>query len=197
MTDAANEISKIATSDQDAALKTVMLAFSGDPAARTMYPDAVGYLAGFPGFAERFGGKAFELGTAYGTACGGGVALWLPPGEHVDQDPIERHMMATVDPERLEEMGAGMADMAAYHPEEPHWYLAVLGVDPGKQGKGLGGALLAHTLAQADAEGMPAYLESSNPRNVSLYLRYGFEPLGTIDIGGQPIMTPMLRPARG
>ena len=84
--------------------------------------------------------------------------------------------------------------MGDYHPHEPHWYLAMIGVDPGKQGGGLGGKMLAHTLAECDRDGLPAYLESSNPLNVPLYRRYVFEPLGTIDIGGRPIMTPMLRP---
>ncbi|MCA1748539.1 MAG: hypothetical protein LC634_03060 [Sphingomonadales bacterium] len=42
----------------------------------------------------------------------------------------------------------------------------------------------------------PAYLESSNPRNISLYLRHGFEIVGEIQHGSSPVMTPMLRPAR-
>jgi hypothetical protein len=44
--------------------------------------------------------------------------------------------------------------------------------------------------------GIAAYLESSNPRNISLYERHGFERLGTIQSGASPTMVPMLRPPR-
>jgi hypothetical protein len=30
--------------------------------------------------------------------------------------------------------------MSGYHPDEPHWYLPLLGVDPLRHGKGLGSA---------------------------------------------------------
>jgi hypothetical protein len=43
---------------------------------------------------------------------------------------------------------------------------------------------------------MAAYLESTNPRNVSLYQRHGFEALGTIQKGSSPPLIPMLRKAR-
>lgn len=56
-----------------------------------------------------------------------------------------------------------------------HWYLSLLGVDPPRQGQGLGGKLMQPVLAQADAEGLPCYLESSNPRNLPFYKRHGFE----------------------
>ena len=57
---------------------------------------------------------------------------------------------------------------------------ALIGVDPARQGRGLGSALMKHTLALCDAEGALAYLESSNPRNVPLYERHGFEVVGEI-----------------
>lgn len=52
-------------------------------------------------------------------------------------------------------------------PEPPHWYLFILGTEPAAQGRGLASALLAHMLARADADGMPAYLESSSERNLA------------------------------
>ena len=48
----------------------------------------------------------------------------------------------------------------------------------------------------ADASGMPAYLESSNPANAAFYQGLGFEALGVICAGHSPSMVPMLRPAR-
>ena len=70
-----------------------------------------------------------------------------------------------------------MQRMQGFHPKEPYWYLPLIGVDPARQGKGLGGALLRHQLAICDRDGAPAYLESSNPRNISLYERHGFAAL--------------------
>ena len=68
--------------------------------------------------------------------------------------------------------------------------------EPPFQGRGLGAALLTHTLKQCDEGGHVAYLESGNPRNLSLYERHGFEAIGEIRIGECPAIYPMVRPAR-
>ena len=56
--------------------------------------------------------------------------------------------------------------------------------------------LMRHATERFDAEGVPAYLESTNPRNISLYLRHGFEILGTIQAGSSPAVVPMIRHPR-
>lgn len=45
---------------------------------------------------------------------------------------------------------------------------------------------------------MPAYLEPSNPANVPLYARYGFEVLGSFSLpgGGPGVVTMWRQPAR-
>jgi hypothetical protein len=55
---------------------------------------------------------------------------------------------------------------------------------------------MEHALRRCDREGLPAYLESSNPRNIPLYQRHGFEVLGTIQLDASPPITPMLRAPR-
>lgn len=67
-----------------------------------------------------------------------------------------------------------LEQMGQFHPEEPHWYLPTLGVDPIFQNCGQGSALLRKALKQCDEDGLTAYLESSNPRNIPLYERHGF-----------------------
>ena len=89
-----------------------------------------------------------------------------------------------------------MQQMASHHPKEPHWYRPLIGVDPAHQGKGLGSALLKHATDICDRDGMLAYLESSNLANVPLYERHGFAALGRIQVGGSPVLTPMLRRPR-
>jgi len=77
--------------------------------------------------------------------------------------------------------------------ELEHSYLPIIGAEPNAQGKGLGADLMRHAVARCDREGALAYLESSNPRNISLYRRFGFEVMGEIRIGAAPLVTPMLR----
>lgn len=60
---------------------------------------------------------------------------------------------------------------------QPHWYLWALGVDPAHQGRGIGGSLLAPTLARARKAGFPCYLETQNEDNVRFYRKQGFELL--------------------
>ena len=75
-------------------------------------------------------------------------------------------------------------------------YLAILGVEPARQGTGIGAALMRHRLERCDRDGLLAYLESSNPRNVPFYRRHGFEVLDEIQTGTSPTIFPMLRHPR-
>ena len=73
----------------------------------------------------------------------------------------------------------------------------MIGVGPAKQGKGCGSALLKHALEGCDCDNRLAYLESSNPQNIPLYERHGFEVLDTISVRSSPPLFPMLRKPRG
>jgi GNAT superfamily N-acetyltransferase len=76
----------------------------------------------------------------------------------------------------------------------PHWYLGYLGTRRGRQGQGLGSQLLREVLADADTAGMPAYLESSNERNLPLYERNGFRVVGELQaLGHGPTLWRMWR----
>jgi GNAT superfamily N-acetyltransferase len=185
------------TLDDDApAIDTIVLAFAADPVARWTWPDAHQYLTTMPNLVRAFGGNAFAHGTAYCTIGCAGAALWLPPGVHPDDETLDVIMQTTVSTSNRDEVSSMFEQMARYHPGEPHWYLPLIGVDPAHQGKGLGDALMTYALQYCDRDHLPAYLESTNPRNISLYRRHGFETLDTIQVGGSPPLVPMLRPAR-
>ena len=86
---------------------------------------------------------------------------------------------------------------AAHPRDEPHYYLSLLGTHPQHRGNGIGIALLEHVLALIDADGFPAYLESSNPANNHRYAAVGFEVVGEFSYpGGGPVVTTMWRLAR-
>jgi GNAT superfamily N-acetyltransferase len=185
-----------ATAEDEAAVFAVLtLAFSSDPASRWTWPDPKTFIAAFPRFAKAFGGAAFAKGTAHRIGSVG-AALWLPPGAGPDEEAMGTLMMETADAGTAVDGPKLMQQMASHHPKEPHWYLPLIGIDPAHQGKGLGSALLKHATDICDRDGMPAYLESSNLANVPLYERHGFAALGRIQIGGSPVLTPMLRRPR-
>jgi len=179
-----------------AAIDTIVLAFAEDPVARWAFPEAHGYLTSFPRFVRAFGGAAFSHGSAHCTKDSGGAALWLPPDVHFDENAVS-NLLETETPESVRgDLFAVFDQMEQYHPTEPHWYLPLIGVDPAHRRKGYGAALLDHALERCDRDHVPAYLESTNPRNITLYQRHGFEVLGTIREGASPPVTPMLRKAR-
>jgi ribosomal protein S18 acetylase RimI-like enzyme len=115
---------------------------------------------------------------------------------HSDEERLGELMETTASPAAREAGAAIFEQMATYHPNEPHWYLPLIGVDPAHQGRGHGGALMKYAIERFDREKLPAYLESTNPRNISLYRRHGFKELGTIQVGSSPTLVPMLRRPR-
>jgi GNAT superfamily N-acetyltransferase len=182
-------------------------AFYDDPVSMWIMPDDQARAAD-----QR---KFFAAVTRHHHLAGGGVevaadgsgigaaALWDPPGRW-KQSTLEQLMLLPAfvfgfGPQLSlgRRMGALFARMKQSHPEEPHWYLAVIGSDPSVRGKGYGQALMNSRLDRVDAEHAPAYLESSKADNVPYYERFGFQVTGEIVIpDGGPTLWPMWRPAR-
>jgi GNAT superfamily N-acetyltransferase len=182
--------------DVPRAVSVQVTAFSSDPIMRWLWPEPREYLRHFPDLVHGFGGRAFAHGAAHVTEAFLGGTLWLPPGVVPDDAALERLIDGTIPEPARSDVLSTLEQMGAAHPEDPHWHLAFVGVDPAHQGKGLGAALLRHTLARVDEQGLHAYLESSNPANVPLYRRHGFEVIREIRVGGSPPVFPMIRPRR-
>jgi ribosomal protein S18 acetylase RimI-like enzyme len=180
----------------DHAIATLVLAFGTDPVARWMYDGPNQYLRHIPRLFRALGTSSFEAGAAQRTSDGLGVALWLPPGIHGDDGPLEAIIGESIAGEKQGDVGAVFEQTEHYRPTEPHWYLSLIGVEALHRNKGCGAALLQHGLRQCDRERRPAYLWSSNPLNTSLYERHGFEIVGTIQVGSSPSIFPMMRQAR-
>jgi GNAT superfamily N-acetyltransferase len=185
----------VGAAEMDHAIATLVLAFSTDPVARWMYGDPHHYLMHIPRLFRALGTSSFEAGAAERTVDGLGVALWLPPGIHGDDGPLEAVIAGSMVREKQAEVAAVFEQTERYRPPEPHWYLSLIGVEALHRNKGYGAALLQQRLRQYDREHLPAYLWSSNPKNTSLYGRHGFEIAGTIRVGSSPSIFPMLRRA--
>lgn len=76
-------------------------------------------------------------------------------------------------------------------------YLNFLATHPDHRGQGLAQRMLAENLAEFDAQGVPSYLESSNPANIHRYERAGFSVIGGFPaVLGDAYVTTMWRDAR-
>lgn len=190
-------IIKTATaSDETRIIDTLKLAFAADPATRWVWPEPQKYLIHFSSFARAFGGKAFAHASAYYVGNYAGAALWLPPNIHPCADTLAELLQSSGSDEAQKDGPAVFEKMSSYHPSEAHWYLPLLGIDPLQHGKGLGSALMQHTLMMSDRDNLLTYLESSNSKNIPFYEQHGFELLGKIQIGTSPPIFPMLRKPR-
>lgn len=185
------------TIDDLGALGTIMTdAFTDDPAMRWFYdnPPAVGAMMKI--LAKDI---YFPKGFGHILSGGEGATLWLPPGAKEAEGPWTMLRLAG-SAFRYAGVGGVRRLMAAakaaeaVHPKEPHYYLFAIGVRGASQGKGLGKTLMKTVLDRCDAEGMPAYLESSSAANVPIYRSVGFEVLQEIHMrADSPTMYAMWR----
>jgi GNAT superfamily N-acetyltransferase len=109
------------------------------------------------------------------------VALWLAPGKFpwsaVRQLRGAGWMVSVLlaDPRSFRRFMQTGANGARLHPDDRHWYLVSMGVDPALQRQGVGGRLLQPVLEIADRARIDCYLETADPRNAAYYARHGFE----------------------
>jgi GNAT superfamily N-acetyltransferase len=129
------------------------------------------------------------------------AAVWLPP--HGWKTPTKD--LIQQGPKLIRAFGPGvlralslLTKVEKHHPDEPHWYLEAIGTVPSSRGRGIGPTVLTPVLDRCDDDRLPAYLESSNPRNIPFYERHGFvrrPPFADLP-AGCPTITPMWRDPR-
>lgn len=178
----------------------LVAAFMDDPVQRWIFEPAAHLEAGVRAMFEVIVPDYFWLGHSYVAGDGRGAALWAPPDRHALREPAVIELLTAIEPHLGDETATRLGEVgrtSQYHPAEPHFYLGVLGVDPSAQGTGVGAQLIAPLLAECDRSGFLAHLESSNPRNISFYLRHGFEVTDEFRCGGDgPVLTIMTRRPR-
>ena len=192
-------IRKATLADAPRLAQTLASAFQDDPVIAWIFPDQRRRRAVLAAFMEfRLRNLAFPHDQVWTTTDGAAAAVWFPPP---GRWPLPLPQRLRLLPALVRFLGlrtasilGGLERMEARHPQDrAHWYLFILGTEQAAQGRGLGSAMLAHMLARVDADGMPAYLESSSERNLALYGRHGFEITSEVVIPGGPKIWPMWR----
>ncbi|MGH3734340.1 MAG: GNAT family N-acetyltransferase [Micromonosporaceae bacterium] len=174
----APEISVAAPEDRGRIVDTLVAAFTDDPVLRYLFPDRGAY----PTYAAAFFGHLFDKRvhreTIWTIGRGASVAIWEPPaaGDGRPEDSLAGQLPA----DALARVRAYDGALHAALPDAPFWYLGVLGTHPGHTGRRWGHAVMAAGLRRAAAEGLPAVLETSNPGNVEVYRRAGWDVVRTV-----------------
>ena len=179
-------------SQMDESAQVLARAFYDDPMMMYIEPDDHRRVKMLPWFMTCGVKLANQFGEVYTTEGIDGDACWLMPG---DNEISEDRLLASgfseaserIGEEAFGRFGAVLGHLDVLHHEAvvpEHWYLMILGVDPPRQGQGVGGALIAPVLARADAAHLPCYLETMKTRNVTFYRKHGFDVVVEDDIPG-------------
>jgi ribosomal protein S18 acetylase RimI-like enzyme len=174
-------------------------AFRSDPVHRWILPTELDWALSSDAFFAMVARDAMRHGNVYTTEAHEGAALWVPPypqpaGAGRRLGMAARWYLALG--RRATRIGIELSRIERAHPPLPHWYLAVLGTDPRRQGRGVGSALMEPILERCDADRTPAYLESSKQENVPFYERHGFRVVGELVFRDGPTVWRMQRDVR-
>ena len=184
-------IRKLDPSQLETASNALIIGFSSDPFQRWLMPDPTIYYKNFKKWTDNACKQSFLTEGVYGDENNYGTAVWFPPGFDIDFTHISE-TYKDIPKDRIEEAFKIFEELGENRVNDA-WYLEYLAVDPSKQGLGLGSLILKESLKIIDELGEAAYLESSNPKNMSLYERFGFRFLKKIQVGSSPQLNTMFR----
>lgn len=178
---------------------TLSAAFASEDAWRFIVPDSDKRARILPRVFKIMIANDFHSGTLYATPRCEAVTLWRSPG-HIKGTAFDflRNLLPFASALGLN-IGRALAvngSIEAHYPKQAVHYLHFAACHPDHQGKGYGGAAIRAGLAQADAEGVPAYLETATATNVGLYARLGFEVSAQWDVSPDLHFWGMLRQPR-
>ncbi len=193
------DVRNASPADRDLVASIITLAFANDPLWRHAMTRPDKRTEHHREFWLTFVDGALRYPWTWIAGAGDAVSIWIPPGKSEMNADQEEHLAGLA----AEYLGPAAGDylellarFEAAHPrDEPHYYLSLLGTHPDHRGQGIGMGMLARDLELIDAEGFPAYLESSNPANNRRYAMLGFEPIGEFSYPRNgPRVTTMWRP---
>lgn len=160
-------------------------AFHDDPLMVHLAPDPAHRRRALPHTMGATQAYCLRYGRVTTNADLDGVACWMEPGKTFPTYPrLARSGVLATLPRLgvagLRRMMSVAMDMDRGHHRampDPHWYLCLLATEPDRRGRGIAAALMQPTLDEADATGLPCYLDTHLERNIGYYARHGFEPV--------------------
>lgn len=169
-------------------IDTVVAAFVSDPAFRFFFTDDATFNHEAAAFAGYLFDRRVNRGTVWVVDGGAAVAMWDPPRSD-DRAAENGHGYSGPDlpAATLERLKRYDAVVGAVLPATPHWYLGILATHPHHTGRGWGRLAMTAGLDHAVEAGLPAYLETTNERNVELYQRAGWRLTGSAAVDDLPI----------
>lgn len=176
-------------------------AFHDDALSRFLLPDASKRMVANTWLFHRFAQYSLYYGALFTTDDLAGVSSWVRPA-YIDITLFRmmRCRMLTL-PLKLGRIGyrrfkdfMKSCDHLHKQVDKPHWYLAILGVDPSRQRQGIGRALLTPGFDLVDRDNLPCYLETVTPEHVTYYERNGFRVIGKASYTANKMIWGMLRP---
>jgi GNAT superfamily N-acetyltransferase len=191
----------VGAGDVDAVVETISLAFHDDPVWSWAFPEAERRRVVFRRWWRLFVESMWPQGFTWTTGGVESVSVWAVPNGLELTRAAESSIPAMLDDavgSRAPTVLEALLQFEAAHPhDEPHYYLSIVATHDDHRGHGFGESLLAENLEVVDARHFPAYLESSNPKNLARYARLGFRPREEFTLpDGGPTVTTMWRPAR-
>lgn len=181
---------------------TLVDGFFGDPYFRWQYPDDDSYPALAADWFGLIADIFFSRGHTYLVDDGAAAAIFIPPdvplAEDADYARVYELLAKQCGEERANEIIGVLAVMGGHEPTDlPHFQCVYIACRSASRGCGYGAEVMRRVTGVCDAEGLGAYLVSSNPRNVTFYEREGYEILADVyPIDGGPLMRPMWRQPR-
>lgn len=174
------EITTAAAGDLHVLSDLIAEAFFDLPPSSWLIPNTAARRVIFPSYFRIYLENGLANGLVYTTADWAGAAVWLPVGTEPKAPPNGYHeRLASVTAPWTDQFLAFDAALEARYPVgQMHHHLALLGVRPERQGRGIGTALLQRHDDFLDRQKLPAYLEASSRASRRLYLRQGYEDCG-------------------
>ena len=180
--------------------EALVRAFAREPFHQWMVPDAGAWATKAPRYFTSYIKMIRRDGYADTVDGGQGAALWLSPDKPGGgmlsrfQVPFVLWRLAG---QRFSDVWSVIPLINRHRPQDPHWYLDIIGVDPNYGRSGIGTALLAHGLKRCDQSGKAVFLDTLSADNTRFYEKHGFEITANFTLpSGLPIWT-MVRPAAG
>jgi ribosomal protein S18 acetylase RimI-like enzyme len=153
-------------------------------------------------YAIQYGRVWGKIGKVNGQKKILGVAIWQPPNDQGISIFKMLQQGCAIAPFKLGltpsfKVLSSLTATERVHREtitEPHWYLFSVGVESAFQNNGIGTKIMYPVLQLADKSGLSCYLDTSNKRSISFFVRLGFEVVREIKAeGDSPQWWAMLR----